>query len=451
MMDLIRSPASPWLAGPSGSVRTEEGGLARVEVAWQRSDALFELLRPEALPARPIALRQPFIFYLGHLPAFAWNHLGRRLRGLPPVNDAFDELFARGIDPLDESGVPPAPNWPPVEDVYGYRDEVRAAIREAFGAGRERRARERWLLAMVLEHELMHHETLLYMLQALPLAHKIRPEGVEYAFERHVDPGEQVKIPGARVRLGAAPGSLPFGWDNEFPIWVTDAPAVTMDVAPVRNADFLEFVEANGYARPDLWTAEAWRWRTRRGLEHPLSWARENGRWAQRTLFENLPLERAAEWPVAVSLAEASAYARFRGRRLPTEVEFERAAYGTAERPRAHPWGDDAPLPEHGNFDFRHWSPTPVGSHPAGASPEGVRELVGNGWEWTSTVFGPYPGFKPMPEYPGYSSAFFDGTHHVLRGASWATDRALLRRSFRNWFQPHYPYVFAKFRLVDPA
>jgi formylglycine-generating enzyme required for sulfatase activity len=152
-----------------------------------------------------------------------------------------------------------------------------------------------------------------------------------------------------------------------------------------------------------------------------------------------------------VSFAEASAYARWRGRRLPTESEYARAAHGDLDRPREHPWGDAEPSPERGNFDFQHWSPTPVGSHPAGASPEGVVELVGNGWEWTSTPFAPFRGFQPMPEYPGYSADFFDGAHFVLRGASWATDRALVRRSFRNWFQPHYPHVFAKFRLADPA
>jgi ergothioneine biosynthesis protein EgtB len=297
----------------------------------------------------------------------------------------------------------------------------------------------------------MHHETLLYMFQALPLAQKLRPEGVEYAFERHLGAGERVKVPGGRVRLGDAGDSLPFGWDNESPAFETEVEPVRMDVAPVRNAEFLGFVEDGGYAREGLWSPEAWQWRQRLGLQHPLAWSRRDGRWTLRTMFDTLPLSRAAEWPVCVSHAEAAAYARWRGRRLPTEAEYERAAYGEADRPRLYPWGDEAPLPEHGNFDFRHWSPTPVGSHPAGATPEGVQELMGNGWEWTSTAFGPYPGFKPMADYPAYSSDFFDGAHYVLRGASWATDRSLLRRTFRNWFQPHYPHVFAKFRLVDPT
>jgi formylglycine-generating enzyme required for sulfatase activity len=149
------------------------------------------------------------------------------------------------------------------------------------------------------------------------------------------------------------------------------------------------------------------------------------------------------------SWAEASAYARWRGARLPREEELHRAAYASPDGTRRlWPWGDEAPQACHGNFDFRRGSPLPVGAHPAGASAWGVLELVGNGWEWTETPFGPLPGFQAMPRYPGYSADFFDGRHFVLLGGSWATDRALLRRSFRNWFQPHYPYVFAKHRCV---
>ena len=446
-MAVANVAVTPWRseAGP------EEPGLARLESAWRRSDALFELLQPEGLFARPIALRQPLLFYVGHLPAFAWNHLGRRLRGLAPLHPQFEDLFARGIDPLDEKGVPAQARWPPVEEVRSYRDAVRRALRLAFGASRERRARERRLLAMVVEHELMHHETLLYMFQALPLALKRRPEGVEYRFDRRAESGARVKLGGGRVRLGASPAELRFGWDNEFPACAAFVSDLVMDVAPVRNAEFLPFVEEGGYRRKELWTRAAWAWRDRQAIEHPFAWSRRGASWSLRTLFDELPLAQAGEWPVSVSFAEASAYARWRGRRLPTEAEVDRAAHGLAEAPRAHPWGDAAPAAAHGNFDFTHWSPTPVGSHAAGASPEGVLELVGNGWEWTSTVFGPYPGFDAMPEYPGYSRDFFDGAHYVLRGASWATDRALVRRTFRNWFQPHYPYVFAKFRLVDPA
>ena len=128
--------------------------------------------------------------------------------------------------------------------------------------------------------------------------------------------------------------------------------------------------------------------------------------------------------------------------------EFQRAAYGSPEGERPYPWGHDAPTPRHGVFDFASWDPEPAGSHPAGASAWGVEDLVGNGWEWTSSPFAPFPGFRAIASYPEYSADFFDGEHFVMKGASPATARELLRPTFRNWFRKHYPYVYATFRCV---
>jgi len=157
-------------------------------------------------------------------------------------------------------------------------------------------------------------------------------------------------------------------------------------------------------------------------------------------------------WPVYVSHAEARAYARWRGARLPAEEEFQRAAYGTPEATeRRYPWGDDEPTADRGAFDFSGWDPHPAGSHPAGRSAWGIDDLVGNGWEWTNTVFAPFTGFKPMPSYPEYSADFFDGEHFVMKGASPVTARELLRPTFRNWFRARYPYVYATFRCARDA
>jgi len=164
-------------------------------------------------------------------------------------------------------------------------------------------------------------------------------------------------------------------------------------------------------------------------------------------MWELLPLPMA--WPAYVSHAEASAYARWKDRRLPTEAEYHRAAFGTSSgKERRHPWGDAPPDATRGNFDFSRWDPVPVGCFPRGDSAWGVRDLVGNGWEWTSTVFAGFAGFRPMPSYPQYSADFFDGKHYVMKGASPATARELVRRSLRNWFRPGYPYVYAKFRTA---
>jgi ergothioneine biosynthesis protein EgtB len=438
-----------------------EGLLTDLEKAWARSDALFRMLTPEALAAQPIALRQPFIFYLGHLPAFAWNQVCRGVLGQPSFDPAFDDLFARGIDPVetDSYGAAAADAWPAVAPILSYRDCIREAIRDA-RAELKRRARtgnddvlirQARIFAVVLEHEVMHHETLLYMIQQLPAEQKLRPPGLP-PLERGAvaAPARPVAVPGARVRLGADFGDVPFGWDNEFGRLEVEVEGFAIDSTPVRNRELLEFVAAGGYERREHWRDEDWAWRERRRIAHPAMWRRSGGGWTQQTLFDEVPLDEVLDWPVYVSWAEARAFARWRGARLPMEAQWHQAAYGTPHRTmRSYPWGEEQPSPRHGNFGLHHWSPVPVGRFPEGASAWGVLDLVGNGWEWTDTVFGPWPGFTPyIRTYPGYSVDFFDGRHYVLRGASWATDEALIRRSFRNWFQPHYPYVFAKFRCV---
>jgi formylglycine-generating enzyme required for sulfatase activity len=176
-------------------------------------------------------------------------------------------------------------------------------------------------------------------------------------------------------------------------------------------------------------------------------WERDGARWYWRGMFDLIPLPPA--WPVYVSHAEASAFARWRGARLMTEAEFQRAAYGSPEgRERPVPWGDAASAAQHATLDFQSFDPTPAGSHPGGRSAWGVDDLVGNGWEWTSTTFAPFPGFRPTPSYPQYSADFFDGAHMVMKGASPVTARELVRPTFRNWFRPRYPYVYATFRCA---
>jgi formylglycine-generating enzyme required for sulfatase activity len=165
-------------------------------------------------------------------------------------------------------------------------------------------------------------------------------------------------------------------------------------------------------------------------------------------MFSEIPLPLNA--PVYVTHAEATAYAHWAGKKLLTEEQFHRAAYETqAGSERPYPWGSAAPDKARGNFDFHHWDPVDVDANPAGDSASGVAQLVGNGWEWTATKFGPFPGFQPLPFYPGYSQNFFDEEHYVMKGGSPVTAACMLRRSFRNWFRPNYPYVYASFRVVE--
>jgi formylglycine-generating enzyme required for sulfatase activity len=241
-------------------------------------------------------------------------------------------------------------------------------------------------------------------------------------------------IPAGPAVLGASWHELEFGWDNEFERTTVELGAFELDSLPVRNRDWLDYLRARGD------DAAAW----------PQAWRRDRDGISVKTVFGAVPLERAAGWPVQVSCDQAAVYCRWRGGRLPSEPELWRAAYATAGGAlRRYPWGDAAPSARLANLDFARWFPAPVGATPDGDSAFGVGELVGNGWEWTSTPFAPLPGFRPWARsYPGYSSDFFDGQHHVVFGGSWATARRLARPSFRNWYRRNYPYPFTSFRVA---
>ena len=258
-----------------------------------------------------------------------------------------------------------------------------------------------------------------------------------------------IEIPAGRATLGLSRHDrAAFGWDNEYEAQTVDVPAFTIDKYKVTNGQFLDFVAAGGYENPACWTEEDWSWRTAQNIQHPVFWSRNRDRWYYRTMFDEIPLP--LDWPVYVSHAEANAYARWSGKSLPTEAQWHRAAYGTENgRENSFPWGNAAPNSSKGNFDFQSWDAVSVGAFPEGESAFGVSDLVGNGWEWTSSRFEPFPGFQQFSFYPGYSADFFDGKHYVMKGASARTAACMLRRSFRNWFQPHYQYVYAGFRCVS--
>ncbi len=437
----------------ASAVRLRHNLLSRFLQARSRTDEIFAAIRPEALYDRPVAERHRLIFYLGHVEAFDWNLLAQRAFGLKTFHPTFDKLFAFGIDPVD-GGLPtdqPA-DWPARREVEAYnrrlRDELDNTIERALQRPREGHPLLPEMLESAIEHRLMHAETLAYLLHQLPIDCKY-PGPVGAPAVRGRSKCRMVEIPAGRAILGMRRTSTSdFGWDNEFGELPVDVPEFSIDGCNVTNGDFLRFVQAGGYENPSLWSEEDWAWLRSAGISHPVFWRREGNLWLYRAMFGEMRLP--ADWPVCVSYAEASSYARWLGRRLPTESQFHRAAYGTPSgHERSFPWGEEPPEERHGNFDFHAWDPSPVGSHPDGASAFGVHDLVGNGWEWTRTVFEPFPGFSPAPYYPGYSANFFDGKHYVMKGGSPRTAACMLRRSFRNWFQGRYPYVYATFRCVQ--
>jgi ergothioneine biosynthesis protein EgtB len=454
------------MAASQVALKMQSELLSRMGEARARTDALFDLLPPNSYYERPIPERHRLIFYLGHLEAFDWNLLSGAL-GLRSDEAEFDKLFAFGIDPVD-GGLPTdtPKDWPSIARVEKYNRAIRGRIDEALGSPHaasdvlQAELADGTLLNVAIEHRLMHAETLAYLFHNLAFEKKeapLRPQ----ADTRPAPAQRQVAIPAGAATLGMSKTVRhPFGWDNEFGDQRIDVPEFSIDVYPVTNGEYLKFVQAGGYQEARYWKAEDWDWKQRAGIQHPHFWLLKNSaraedpkaRWEYRGMFGAIPLP--VSWPVWVSHAEASAFAKWAGKKLPTEAQWHRAAYGTHEGiERAYPWedkgGDSAPDASRGNFHHQHWDGTPVDAHADGASAFGVFDLLGNGWEWTSSEFGPLPGFEAFSFYPGYSANFFDGKHFVMKGGSARTDACMLRRTFRNWFQPHYSYVYSKFRCVE--
>ena len=419
--------------------------------ARANSDHLFDIVREDSLYERPIPERNRIVFYIGHLEAFDWNLFRTHLFSLESRTPVFDKLFAFGIDPVD-GGLPndQPSDWPSLPEVRNYVQTLRNLIDDALDAGdfpltaKADSHSPETLLRVAYEHRLMHAETLAYMFHRLSYSHK-HPQSQDPASALPVE-NVMVEIPAGQATLGAAPGS--FGWDNEFDLNTLEVPQFSIDKYMVTNAEFLRFLEDGGYRNPQFWSADDWQWKERHSISHPAFWNQSGSTWTFRGMFEELPFP--ANWPVYVSHAEASAYARWAKKSLPTEAQWHRAAYGTPKgAEQAYPWGSAAPESHAGNFDFRRWDPAPVNSSPANQSAFGVAGQLGNGWEWTSTPFAPFPGFQAFSFYPGYSANFFDGKHFVIKGGSARSAPCFLRRSFRNWFQPHYQYVYAGFRCVS--
>src|SRR5438105_4804024 len=396
-------------------------GLTRDQlIDWYRdgrriTHELFTIPKADAYYDRPIPLRNPIVFYEGHIPAFAVNTLIKLALKQEGIDGHFETLFARGIDPEDEHAAKtPTDFWPSRGDIQAYGREADDLILRALcdgpiddGAVPQRRNAEAAIA--IAEHEQMHQETLLYLFHELPYEKKnpIAPLRRSGATSPRDIVKDMVRIPAGEATLGGSGSD--FGWDNEFPRMRVEVAGFSIDRYDVTNGDYLEFVNATHADPPHFWT-------------------KLDGAWQWRGLFALQPLPLDA--PVYVTHDEASAYAAWRGKRLPSEGEYHRAAFGTPSgEDRLYPWGSAQPNSSHGNFAFTHWDPVAIGSYPAGISAWGVHDLAGNGWEWTSTVFDGFPGFEVMSSYPLYSADFFDGKHYVMKGAWQATPPQGIRSS----------------------
>ena len=318
--------------------------LSLLEAVWRQSDDVFKLIKLEALPMRPIPLRHPFIFYLGHLPAFSWNQL--IFSGVEnSIHAEFERLFERGIDPLTHSSAENArlDVWPAVSEITSFRDEVRTRVKESLLDGRFDSIPN--VIHGIVEHEVMHVETLLYMVHELDHQFKTQVFDDLPQPKRHAP--RWCVVPAARVQVGAKRNQFDFVWDNEEMAHQVEVSAIEVSDVPVTNQEYRDFVDEGGYKNPRWWSAESIAWLRQEGIFRPVQWLEEGG---VRGLTRNWPFEQASHWPVQVSYAEADAYAKWRSARLMSEAEFNRLAVNHS-------------VERSGNFGLRHMGLVNVGSY----------------------------------------------------------------------------------------
>lgn len=429
---------------------------------------LFKLVKSEADLRRPPAEGfRPILWHLGHVGAFEGYWILQRAKGERTISPAYDVIFDPIKTPRDDST-----NLPPIAQIESYLARVREDVFDflkSISSNSHPLVRDGYLFYLVLEHEYQHQETLAYLLQMLDTRLK-RDEGdmahdalraARIRDEKDFSPSfspliphpsslseAMVPVPGGVFELGSR--GYPFAYDNEQPPHAVEIKDFRIDRYPVTNSEYERFIEANGYQTRSLWSDEGWAWKEENKIECPLYWsrARDRSAWVVREMFAENPAPPLH--PVTgVSWHEASAYARFVGKRLPTEAEWEKAASWDPETKskRRFSWGDEPATARLANFANHNWSTTPVTVYPGGQSAYGCFDMTGNVWEWTSSVFAPYPGFEAYP-YREYSELWFDGDHRVLKGGSWVTREPLLRVSFRNFFRPRFRAAFAGLRCA---
>jgi iron(II)-dependent oxidoreductase len=418
--------------------------------ARARTLLLVTPLDDEELHAQHDPLMSPILWDLGHIAHFEELWLTRNLDGpiefveMPGLYNPFEHpRSARGALPL-----------PAFDRARAVMDEIRARVlarleQADFGSANPLLAGG-YVYRMVLQHEYQHNETILQTLQlkrGTPYSPTVRV--ALPSMGEGLPASGMVRFPGGRVEIGTDDRSA--AYDNERPRHTVAVAPFDIDVHPVTNGQFLEFMEADGYRRPEHWSEAGRRWLAESGAEAPKYWFRSEGRWMTRVMDRVGPVE--PDHPVChVCWHEADAFAQWAGKRLPTEIEWEAAAAWdpASGRQRRYPWGDEPPTRELANLDQLGFGTAPVGAYRRNVSPIGCRGMIGDVWEWTSSDFLPWPGFEVFP-YAEYSEMFFGAEYKVLRGGSWATRPGAVRNTFRNWDYPIRRQIFSGFRCARDA
>ncbi|WP_159939790.1 MULTISPECIES: ergothioneine biosynthesis protein EgtB [unclassified Nocardiopsis] len=439
--------------------RVKERIAAELDRSRRRSIGLtLDALDDGELLAQHSPLMSPLVWDLAHVGNYEEQWLLRAAGGREALRPDIDVLYDAFENPRAERVSLPLLR---PEEAREYNERVRRGVLDALdeadlGVPGPRTAPdgERSLLEagfvyhMVIQHEHQHDETML-------ATHQLR-RGEPVLLEEdtgiaRLSPPErdEVLVPEGEFTMGT--DDDPWAYDNERPARTVDLGPYWIDTRLVTNAAYQGFMADGGYENPRWWTPEGWEWRQRRGATSPAFWTREGDGWSRRR-FGRREVVPADEPVQHVSYHEARAYAAWAGKRLPSEPEWEKAARFDPRTGRSHryPWGDAEPGSSRANLGQRRLGPSPAGRHPEGASPLGVQQLIGDVWEWTSTTFTGYPGFRAFP-YREYSEVFFDDGYKVLRGGSWATHPTAIRSTFRNWDHPIRRQIFSGFRCARDA
>nr|PZN43046.1 MAG: ergothioneine biosynthesis protein EgtB [Actinomycetota bacterium] len=407
------------------------------------TDADDELLLRQHSP-----IMSPLVWDLAHVGNYEELWVLRAAGGIAPLRPEIDDMYDAFKTPRRNR--PSLPLLRPDEArryIAGVRGRVLDVLEAIDLDGPDPLHRDGFVFGLVIQHEHQHDETMLATLQLSGRPGLVRdgepPPGRPAAGPR------EVFVPAGPFRMGT--DTLPWAYDNERAAHVVDLPAYWIDRYPVSNGEYAAFIADGGYDDPRWWTPEGWEWRCRTGVTAPLFWERDGDTWWRMRFgrIEPVPMDEPVQH---VSWFEADAYARWAGKRLPTEAEWEKACGWdvAAGRSRRYPWGDEEPGPDRANLGHRIARPAPIGAYPRGASPCGAEQMIGDVWEWTASWFLPYPGFRAFP-YREYSEVFFGHRFRVLRGGSWATDPAAVRTTFRNWDFPIRRQIFAGFRCARTA
>ena len=434
---------------PTGTEALRDLVASNLVAARERTELLTGSVGDGDLVRQHSPLMSPLVWDLAHVANQEELWLLREVGGREPMHPEIDPLYDAFEHPRAER--PALPLLPPAE-ARAYAHEVRGRVLdlvEAATFGSTRLLTGAFAFGMIAQHEQQHDETMLITHQlrkgapALTAAPPPAPPADVLSLPR------EVHIPGGPFTMGTSTEA--WALDNECPAHTVDVPAFYLDTTPVTNGAYQEFLADGGYDEPRWWSPAGWHHRQRAGLAAPLYWRREGSGWV-RTRFGITEPVPPAEPVVHVSWHEAQAYAAWAGRRLPTEAEWEKAARHdpATGRSRRFPWGDEDPTSDRANLGQRYLQPATAGSYPRGASPAGVRQLIGDVWEWTSSDFLPYPGFTAWP-YKEYSEVFFGSEYKMLRGGSFGVAPVACRGTFRNWDYPVRRQIFAGFRTARDA